>query len=473
MDSAELRATGGFTGQFGDLLLNGAHVGPIKLSNIGPYEEDLSSSGTPPNPEVYPKVQGQTAPSPYTDWWPIPNFGMRDANLSADFPTSAHIIMERYRYEFDRNVDGVMLFTPTLIRHILHVTGPIPIPAYHQTVTEQNLEDLLHYYQLDNAGIYQEQQVEHVSDTQIARKLFTQRVTTALINTVTHLPLNNLLTLAEEMFQSMKSKDLQIYVTNPQLEALIGTYGSTASLDRSASHDGLFVVQSNLSANKAAQYVTTSLQDHIQLNGQGGATHTLHLTLAYAQKGTVYGPDTYRDYVRIYAPPNSQLLSGNGFDQVGKPFCGDSDQSRYALCPPDVYGDGSLVCTPPITIDGATSYLAGVDPYAGTDHPLDVTGPPTNLQSDEPERAMFGGWVVIPKNCTMNVTLSWYVPPTGQPYSFLLQEQASVYGPLDLTVQPDAGTCAGQSLHFSRTTDGEDRLFTLNQQGAHCSLTTS
>jgi hypothetical protein len=468
MDSAELRATGGFTGQFGELVLNGAHIGPLKLSNIGAYEEDLSSEGTPPDPTVYPKVQGQTAPSPYSSWWPTPNFGMRDANLSADFPTSARLIMERYRYEFGRNVDGVVLFTPTFIRQVLHVTGPIPIPAYHQTVTEQNLEDLLHYYQLDAAGIAQEEQVEHVTDIQIARKLFTQRVTTALINAVTHLPPNQLLALVGGMFQSMKSKDLQIYVTNPQLEAVIGKYGSTASLDRSASHDGFFIVQSNLSASKASQYVTTSIQDTIQLDSQGGATHHLQVTLAYLQKGPVYGYSTYRDYVRIYVPPSSQLLSGNGFDQVGQPYCGDS-KSRYPLCQPDVYGDGSLVCTAPLSIGGATPYLS--DPYAGTDHPLDVTGPPTNRQSDESGRAMFGGWVVVPNKCTMKVTLTWYVPPMGQqPYHLLLQAQASVYGPLDLTVQPSAGTCAGKPLHFSRTMDGEDLLVTLKQQGAQCSL---
>src|SRR6185437_15114836 len=77
MDSSELRATGGFTGQFGELVLNGAHPGPIKLANIGKYEEDHSDVGSPPDPVVYPKVVGQSAPVPYSEWWPIPNFGMR------------------------------------------------------------------------------------------------------------------------------------------------------------------------------------------------------------------------------------------------------------------------------------------------------------------------------------------------------------------------------------------------------------
>jgi hypothetical protein len=467
MDSAELRATGGFTGQFGELALNGAHIGPIKLSNIGKYEEDHTyEGGSPADPTIYPKVVGQLAPTPYSDWWPIPNFGVRDANLSADFPTSARIIMDRYRYEFGSVVDGVILFTPALIKHVLHVTGPIAIPAYHQTITEQNLESLLHYYQLDNAGIYQEQIVEHVQDTQIARKLFTQRVTTALMAAVTHLPLGSLLSLANELFLSTKSKDLQVYVTNPQLEALIGRYGSTASLDRSTTHDGLFIVQSNLSASKASQYVATTIQDTVQLDTWGGAIHRLQLTLDYQQKGDVYGLDTYRDYVRVYVPVGSQFISGSGFDQYDRPYCGDAG-SGYRLCRPDVYGDRSLVCTPPIEIGYAASYFP--DPYEGTDHPLDMIGPPQNRQSDEAGRAMFGGWVVIPKNCRMKVTLSWYVPPMDeQSYGLLVQAQSSVYAALDLTIQPPAAPCATaekNTLYFSQIMDGTDLFFAPKQPG--------
>ena len=354
MDRAELRATGGFTGQFGELLLNGAHMGPLRLANIGKYEEDHTAEGSPADPTVYPKVIGQKAPAPYSEWWPIGNFGLRDANLSADFPTSARVAMDRYNYEFGNPVDGVMMFTPGLIEHVLHVTGPITIPLYNQTINEQNLESLLHYYQLDNAGIRQEEIVEHVNDNQVARKLFTQRVTQALMGTVTHLPLNKLILLGQEMFTAMKTKDLQIYVTNPQLESFIGKYGSTASLDRSTTQDGLFVVQSNLSASKASQYVATTLQDTIKLDKEGGATHSLQITLDYQQKGDVYGFDTYHDYIRIYVPENSRLLAGNGFDQYDKPYCGD-EQSGYRLCQADVYGDGTLVCTPPLVLGYATS----------------------------------------------------------------------------------------------------------------------
>lgn len=474
MDSSELRATGGFTGQFGELHINGGHIGPLKLANIGVYEEDHTDEGSPPDETVYSKVRGQLAPEPYVNWWPIPNFGMRDANVSADYPTSAQLVMERYNYEFGQSVDGVIMFTPGLIQQVLHVTGPIKIAKYNETITEYNLMDRLHYYQLDNTGITQEERIENIWDPQVARKLFTQKLTTQLIDTATHLPPDKLLALANQMFHAMKTKDLEVYVTNAQLEALIGKYGSTASMDRSTTHDGLFIVQSNLSANKASQYVKTTIQDTIKLDAQGGATHQLQLTLDYQQTGNVYGLDTYRDYLRVYVPENSQFIAGNGFDQRGEPYCGDG-ASGYRVCDTDVYQDGTLVCATPIEIGYAASMID--DPYAGTDHPLDRVGAPQNQESDEPGRAMFGGWVVIPKNCTMKVTLSWYVPPrSGQPYGLLIQAQSGVVSPVDLTVEPSSGACStqqGNGLHFSGNLAGEDRFISMKQQGSQCSLVSS
>lgn len=79
---------------------------------------------------------------------------------------------------------------------------------------------------------------------------------------------------------------------------------------------------------------------------------------------------------------------------------------------------------------------------------------------------MFGGYVVIPKNCTMTVTLSWYVPPMdAHPYSLLVQRQSGTYPDLTLTVQPYPGDCATQSaasLYFNGVLT-EDTSFALKK----------
>ncbi|HEY4387973.1 MAG TPA: hypothetical protein VGN34_26285, partial [Ktedonobacteraceae bacterium] len=112
-----------------------------------------------------------------------------------------------------------------------------------------------------------------------------------------------------------------------------------------------------------------------------------------------------------------------------------------------VYPQNELVC-PPGQYDAGYAAPMLDDPYMGRDHPLDVVGKPTNLQSDEPGRAMFGGYVVIPKDCTATVTLSWYVPPSGNTaYQLLIQRQAGTYPEYHLTITtPVPAHCDGATL---------------------------
>src|SRR5579885_202514 len=436
MDRAELRATGGFTGQYGELQISNGRVAPFSLHDIS-FVEYTANSPT----------FGHLAPQLYRSWWPFANWGLRDSNLSADFPTSAQLAIQQYKSEVGHDVDGVILFTPLLIERVLQVTGPIQIPQYNETITADNLEARVHYYQLDNAGIRKEELIEHVEDPAQARKLFASAVARTLIEHVRHAPPDELLALGQQMLQDLTTRDLQVYVNDPQLEDFLQQKGYAGQMDRSTTHDGLYVVQMNVSASKASTYVHTIMHDDVSLDAAGGATHTLQLRLVYNQLGPVYGLDTYRDYLRVYVPPTAKLLSGDGFD-TGKPLCG----GPYGACPTNgIYPHGELAC-PPGGYDAGASAPMLDDPYQGAFHPLDQIGPPTNVVSDEPGRAMFGGYVVIPKNCTMTVTLSWYVPPLSHdPYSLLGQRQAGTVPELDLTVLPTPGDCASLAttgLHF-------------------------
>jgi hypothetical protein len=447
MDRSELRPTGGFTGQYGELHIQGGRIAPFNLADISLVEYVDNS-----------RNQGQLAPPQYRTWWPFANWGLRDSNDSADFPTSAQIAIHQYKLEVGHQVDGVILFTPFLVEHILQIIGPIYVPAYNDTITAQNLEDRLHYYQQDNAGIYKQIVIQPGVTTTSDRKRFTGLLAHLLLDKVRHAPPDEILSIAQEMLHDLKTRDLQAYFTNPQVEELLTKYDYAAQVDRSSTHDGLYVVQANISASKASQYVKTIMHDTVSLDAKGGATHVLQLRLVYNQIGPVYGYDTYRDYVRIYVPPNSRFLWGNGFD-TGIPLCG----GLYQQCQPTgVYPQGELLCPTGQFQPGAAAPSI-TDPDGAHWHPLDTIGPPTSLVSDEPGRAMFGGWVIVPKNCTMTVTVSWYVPPLGTaPYSLLIQREAGTFPELDLTILPTPGNCTAlktTGLHFDGIM-GEDMSFT-------------
>src|SRR5215472_7972852 len=448
MDRAELRSTGGFTGQYGELQINSGRLAPFALKDISLVEY---ADGSP--------TSGQLAPPQYRSWWPFANWGLRDSNLSADFPTSAKIAIEQYKREVGHQVDGVILFTTFFMEHILEVIGPIQVAGYNETITAQNLEDRLHYYQLDNTGISKQVVIQPGIKSTSDRKRFTSLLAHLLMDHVRHAPPDEILAIGRQALYDLKTKDLQVYVTNTQIENLLIQYGDAAQIDRSTTHDGLYVVQTNISASKASQYVQTIIHDTVTLDATGGATHLMQLRLVYSQLGPVYGYDGYRDYIRVYVPPNSKFLAGDGFD-TGVPLCG----GVYVDCPQyNVYQHGELLCPAGQSQPGAKPPSIG-DPNGGRWRPLDTIGPPTNLSSDEAGRAMFGGLVVVPKNCTMTVTLSWYVPPMNHgPYALLVQRQAGTFPELDLTVLPTPGNCAllkTMGQHFDGVLT-EDAFFPL------------
>src|SRR5258708_11130841 len=98
--------------------------------------------------------------------------------------------------------------------------------------------------------------------------------------------------MARVMLHEVKTRDLQVYFSNPQVEDLLMKYNYASQVDRSTTHDGLFVVQANLSASKASQYVQTIMHDTGTLDANGGASPALQLRLVYNQSLPVYGSDT-------------------------------------------------------------------------------------------------------------------------------------------------------------------------------------
>jgi Protein of unknown function (DUF4012) len=457
MDRAELRPTGGFTGQFGELSISGGRVAPFSLKDISLVEYADNSP-----------TQGLLAPPQYRSWWPFANWGLRDSNLSADFPTSAQIAIDKYKSEVHHSVDGVILFTPFLIEHILEVVGPISVPGYNDTITARNLEERLHYYQQDSEGLAKQVIYQPGDKNTSSRKRFTALLAQLLMDKVRHASPDEIIAIARQMLHDLKTKDLQIYMTNPQVEGLLIQNGDAAQMDLSTTHDGLYVVQANVSASKASQFVRTIMHDTVTLDAHGGVTHVLQLRLVYSQAGPVYGYDTYRDYVRVYVPPSSQFLWGDGFD-TGQPLCG----AWVGDCPQShVYPGDELVCPLGQYQPGAQAPSIK-DEDGGHWHPLDTVGPPSNRSSDEPGRAMYGGWVIVPKNCTMTVTLSWYVPPLSEKnYSLLIQRQAGTFPEMDVTVLPAPGSCmAGKYFNGVLGEDVSLSLKTspaLSKRSANC-----
>jgi hypothetical protein len=226
---------------------------------------------------------------------------------------------------------------------------------------------------------------------------------------VRSLPQSALISIARVMLQDVRAKDIQIYVTNPDAEGLLAKLGMAGTLATRAGQDSVFVVQTNVTGAKSNPCVQVTQTDSVTLDDQGGATH--HLTISVHHIGGAgtegncdpwYGElSTYHAYLQIYVPDSAQLQSADGFDQ-NQPMC-------PANCSADPYPGGELVC-PPGGYNPGPYMSSIIGPNGDAAGVLDKLGGPTQTTSDVPGMTLWGGFVVIPPDCTANLTLAWYVP---------------------------------------------------------------
>lgn len=427
LDKGELRGTGGFEGFFSILTIDHGKVGPITLQRANDLDYGKLGCGKGVNNWAI----NNPAPAAYRSWWPFANWGLRDANLNSDFPTSAKLIMNAYSHEACSNVDGVIQFTPAAIASVLRVTGALRVPLFNETVTADNLEAKIHYYEESDAGIARAQAIFHdynPADKNKIRTRFTQAVEQLLETHVRHLPKSELIPLAKQFLADLRSKEVQIYFNNAALEQQLQKLNADGAIDTTPGLDGLFVSQVNVSISKASPYIATTINDNVTLDTKGGATHHLAISLknnsqSYTQ---VAGFLTYRDYVRIYVPAGAQLIYADGFDS-GKIMCkgptgssgsgsgnGNSNSSSSSstssapACGADPYPGGERVCPAGGYIPtNQGPYIVQPGSAPGT---LNNVGGPKATKSDVPNLTMWGGYVVIPQYCTANLTLTYYVP---------------------------------------------------------------
>lgn len=306
LDSTELRPGGGFVGSYGILALSGARVTatwPQPMTDVDLIDKPFEFAG------------GSIAYPPQYTWFPLAaSWSLRDSNLDADFPTAA-VWAERLYHEEGGTapVKGVIAITPWLIQGALAITGAIYVPEYHETVTAGNLIDRIHYHQLLAAegADYVPSPDGHSS----LRKRFTSYLFDHFLARVRQVAPTRLADFARLVMAAVRSKDLQIYVNAAPAETLL-RYADMASAIEAPAGDSFLTVDANIIADKANNFITYTLQDHITLAANGTAHHVTTLTYAWPRsaESAVYAYGTYyRDYLRVYVPPAAHLDTQAGW----------------------------------------------------------------------------------------------------------------------------------------------------------------
>ena len=296
LDSTQLRPGGGVIKDYGFATIIGGRLSAAHITDVNLLDTHFIATG-------------QTLPLPSAYRWfdlASSSWTFRDSNLDADFPTAAGYAERNYSSEGGRvALQGVIAITPTLMEHALAITGPIDVPELHETVTAGNLLDRIHYYELGPGS-------KHGSTS----STFTELLAQDFLTRVHQLPSSVSLKLLQLVGSSLRTKDLQIYFNASPAENLLQLNHVDAAIQTSLG-DNFLVVDANIAADNANQFITSTLDDRVTIDGSGNATHHATIRYAWLKNGDVYGSSLYRDYVRIYVPPGSSLQEQQGWQPLG------------------------------------------------------------------------------------------------------------------------------------------------------------
>jgi hypothetical protein len=410
MDRSELRPGGGFQGNYGILTLEGGKQSknpPFALHDTYALDQSyFTAIHGAPNQNC-----GDSVPQPpqYYWWWPYRvdpqtnkcdnDWGLRDSNLSPDFPTNARtaiqIVKDAGQVPNHGDLQGVLAFTPVLIEDLLQATGPLDMPAWHVTVTANNLEHLIHDFQLG----------AHKPPPGVDRKEFTHQMSSALLDRLKTLHGSALKPVLQVAEQALKDKDLQLYFEQPRAELVLQQLGLASEI-YTGSSDGFYVVDTNFGGNKANQYVTEHQTDYVTLLPDGGALHRLQIAVTYNKQGDVYdgteNSKSYQDLQRTYLPGDATILGYSGFNptifDVGK----DCPTVEIIItdCSP------THVITHPTTISDVSGRTMVLGPITV------MCGPEASITSyvNGPNSIEDNGCRDHAQPHTMNVYIEWYTP---------------------------------------------------------------
>lgn len=289
-NNTEVRATGGFIGTYGVLKTKNGEITSFHTDNVYNLDDPAEKS------------LAVRPPAPIEKYFKTDKWFFRDSNWSPDFPVSAAQALQFYRQEggLEQRFDGVIALTQDMIAPLLSVTGPIT--AEGTTYTEQNFAEQLQY-QVEQ-GFYKR------GTPEAQRKEVVGEISRTMMERLTALPLSDWARVGQIVDKAFVEKHALVYFTDTARQQVVKDMNWAGDV-RSAASDSLMVVDSNMLAQKTDAVMDKRIAYSVRQDAKGLIGR---VELTYTNNGAFTAFTTrYRDWIRVYVPQGSQLITDQGF----------------------------------------------------------------------------------------------------------------------------------------------------------------
>jgi hypothetical protein len=283
----EARATGGFIGTYALLDVQGGVVKRFFVDGIFNPDGQLKENIVPPKP-----IQKISA-----------GWSLHDSNWFPDFPASAEKAIFFYEKTGGPTVDGVIALTPTVMKKLLAVTGPIDLPEYALSVDADNFMPV----------IQEQVEVKYDKEENKPKQVLADLSMELLERVFASQDKETILAVGQALTEGLNEKHILLYTRHPETEALIDTAGwSGRVLD--AKKDYLSVIHTNINGYKTDGVINETIRHRAEIQEDGSVIDTVTITREHTGGDTPYEwwNKVNTDYLRVYVPLGSELLSAKG-----------------------------------------------------------------------------------------------------------------------------------------------------------------
>lgn len=321
----ELRATGGFITGIGLVTLERGKIGELTIKDS--YEFDKFTVDHPFAPEPMQRHMG------------IILWVTRDGNWSPDFPTAAKDVTDLYRLENSTEIKGIVAFDMLALQALVKAVGPLYLEEYQDQITGANVLLKAREYWAPKLpeGMsleewFQEQGWKQIKeDWWVHRKDFMGLLAEALMAKLQGgSQADQLSGLLWTTKRAIDERHILLHFYEPAVQELLTIAGMDGALDRSTPGDYLLALDTNMGYNKVNLNVDKLIDYEITLSH--GMAPRATLTITYhnrnpaqpicdhrpkiAETYDLMAQDCYWNYLRVYVPFGSQLLSVEGVTET-------------------------------------------------------------------------------------------------------------------------------------------------------------
>lgn len=297
----ELRPTGGFMTAYAWLNVKQGKFEVAGSDDI--YKLDASRRGTIPAPEpirtYLPSVDGKMT----TVWQ------MRDSNLSPDFAVSMKQFDEFYKQvPGGRKYDGIIAIDTTVLLEMLKILGPVEVPQYKLTFRP----DIEPRCNCPQAIYLLEDQISRpVGYERDQRKELLGFLMQAMKVKIMSAPKQYWQPLFATFLKSSQEKHIQLYLKDPKSQEALEKINFAGRV-REFNGDYFMLVDTNFAGAKSNLYIEQRVDQSYEVDANGTVKKTVTINYKNPQRADGFLNGEYRNWMRIYVPKGSKIVSQSG-----------------------------------------------------------------------------------------------------------------------------------------------------------------